>query len=156
MVRRVAKKQEISRYPTIKYFKHGHWGKYEGLRTLEDLLEFSERLMQPASKIITEISEIVDYDVSFLLQLPSIESSNSINIINAFEDAALKLHGRNANLFTMKGVEGTEIITLSRSTSLYSLSEVHPLTPNFFYYTGCTVRKFRRASLLMKSQLLQT
>ena len=106
--RKVAKMQEISRYPTIKYYKHGHWGKYEGLRSVDDLLEFTERLAAPAARKIASIDELRDYPVSFLLQIPNMRSERNKYVMDTFEDAALKLHGRKVDLFKIDNEDGDD------------------------------------------------
>ena len=100
--------QDISRYPTIKYFKHGHWGKYEGLRSADALLEFTDRLLAPAAKQIYNIAELAEYPVSFLLQIPNMRSDRNRHVMDTFEDAALKLHGKSVDIFMIDGEEGDD------------------------------------------------
>lgn len=106
--RKVAKAQGINRFPTIKYFKHGHWGKYEGLRSVDDLLEFTDRLLAPAAKTITSMTELVQYPISFLLQIPNMRNERNKHVMDTFEDAALKLHGRSVDLFKIDNEEGDD------------------------------------------------
>ena len=106
--RKVAKMQDVSRYPTIKYYKHGHWGKYEGLRSADALLEFTDRLLAPAAKQIINMAELKEYPVSFLLQVPNMRSERNKHAMDTFEDAALKLHGKSVDLFKINNEEGDD------------------------------------------------
>ena len=46
----ITKEHEIKKFPTIKYYRNGYWGKYEGHRNLKELLELTERLLQPITQ----------------------------------------------------------------------------------------------------------
>jgi thioredoxin domain-containing protein 10 len=98
--RKVATEHEIKAFPTIKYYRNNHWGKYEGSRTLDSFLSFVRRLQAPAREEVQNAEELAEYDVSFLLQFPP-RSPERPEILQTLDDTLIRLHGR-AHIFTME------------------------------------------------------